>query len=93
MIFVTEDERKRYIENKVFDFIFHKPQQKHWLDLEESSVIKALKLWVKMNNLANDVTIWVDPLSEFRYRLIPNWNHSVWVRDNINIYNYPLDEV
>jgi hypothetical protein len=85
-----EKQRRRAVENAARDFT--SGNQAEWATMDERSVVKALRLWVLGNGYRGDLSIWVDPLAESRYWLVPAWSLEKWVRDSRNVYTYPLEE-
>jgi hypothetical protein len=85
-----EKQRRRAAENHAHDFLAG--NQPTWARMDERAVVKILRLWIKENGYQSDFTIWVDPLAESRYWLVPAWALEKWRRDSKNVYEYPLEE-
>jgi hypothetical protein len=85
----TGDDLKRVIEKIAHEFTFG--NSKTWAKLPEAEVIKLLRLWVKLNHFTDSLHIYVDPISTFRYRLVPDWRLKKYLQDHDNVYTYPLE--
>lgn len=91
-MYFTEAERQKAVEQEITAFVMVPDQQRLWEELPEHRVVTIIKLWAKSAGLLEDVTLWVDVSSVYRYRVIPTWRREIWLRDHGNIYELSLQD-
>jgi hypothetical protein len=86
---LSEKDHRKAVEAAAYEFMHGNHDR--WAAMDERDVVKTLRLWLRVNGVADLLTIQVSPLTDPRYWLVPVWALERWERDNQNVYSYPAE--